>query len=442
QLRSRNFILCYLGADSYGFVHRTFLEYFCACEFVERFGKRGLEGGLTLEELKTEVFGKHLQDESWHEVLRLISGMIDTSFAGEIIEYLMALDGKAQKFINLFLAAKCLSDVRNRNAIATASALLLDRLKTLTNRYDLFVEEAISTIATIWQDDPNTLPWLKNLVQSDVNEFSRAKALEELVKGWKNDSEILPILKQLALSDGDNTGEVNRIAIKLLVKGWKNDPNTLLWLKELAQSNSDRFIRHQAMQQLVKAWKDEPDILPWLKNRAQSDVDPCIRQLAVNELADAFKDSPDMPNFLANCAINECLDAIKHKYFWPMNPRQAALAAITKQYPEHPQTLPLLRNRVENDPDDKVREFAMQELAKIGKDEPGMFEFFCHRALNDPFERQDEEEDNLRQLALEIIIKQYPDHPQTIPLLRDRAENDPDDRLRQFANKKLAELEV
>ena len=34
QLRSRNFILCYLGADSYGFVHRTFLEYFCACEFV------------------------------------------------------------------------------------------------------------------------------------------------------------------------------------------------------------------------------------------------------------------------------------------------------------------------------------------------------------------------------------------------------------------------
>jgi predicted NACHT family NTPase len=89
QLRSRNFILCFLGADSYGFVHRTFLEYFCACEFVERFGKRGIEGGLTLDELKKEVFGKHWQDESWHEVLRLIAGMIDVKFAGEIIEYLM-----------------------------------------------------------------------------------------------------------------------------------------------------------------------------------------------------------------------------------------------------------------------------------------------------------------------------------------------------------------
>lgn len=37
QLRTRNFILCYLGADSYAFVHRTFLEYFCAWEFVWQF---------------------------------------------------------------------------------------------------------------------------------------------------------------------------------------------------------------------------------------------------------------------------------------------------------------------------------------------------------------------------------------------------------------------
>ncbi|MFM7575952.1 MAG: NACHT domain-containing protein, partial [Microcystaceae cyanobacterium] len=37
QLRTRNFILCFLGADSYGSVHRTFLEYFCAWEFVWQF---------------------------------------------------------------------------------------------------------------------------------------------------------------------------------------------------------------------------------------------------------------------------------------------------------------------------------------------------------------------------------------------------------------------
>ena len=30
HFRERNFILCFVGADSYAFVHRTFLEYFCA----------------------------------------------------------------------------------------------------------------------------------------------------------------------------------------------------------------------------------------------------------------------------------------------------------------------------------------------------------------------------------------------------------------------------
>lgn len=59
QLRTRNFILCFLGADYYAFIHRTFLEYFCAAEFVRKFEK---EKTLTEDELKTEVFGKHWQD--------------------------------------------------------------------------------------------------------------------------------------------------------------------------------------------------------------------------------------------------------------------------------------------------------------------------------------------------------------------------------------------
>jgi predicted NACHT family NTPase len=37
QLRERNFILCYLGADNYAFVHRTFLEFFAAWAFVWEF---------------------------------------------------------------------------------------------------------------------------------------------------------------------------------------------------------------------------------------------------------------------------------------------------------------------------------------------------------------------------------------------------------------------
>jgi predicted NACHT family NTPase len=87
QLREHNFILCYCGADTYGFMHRTFLEYFCAVEIVYRFEKQRT---LTSEQLRDGVFGLHWQDETWHEVLQLICGMMETKFAGEIIECLMS----------------------------------------------------------------------------------------------------------------------------------------------------------------------------------------------------------------------------------------------------------------------------------------------------------------------------------------------------------------
>jgi predicted NACHT family NTPase len=349
QLRSRNFILCFVGADSYGFVHRTFLEYFCASEFVERFGKRGLEGGLTLEELKTEVFGKHWQDESWHEVLRLITGMIDTSFAGEIIDYLMALDGEGQKFINLFLSAKCISDVRNRSTITVTATKLLNYLRGLTKYgdkerasseedYKLNQEEynlierirtqAVAEIATAWKDDPDTLSWLKTCVQSDKTGYERQAALEEIAKGWKNDPNTLPILKTYA--QGADDWGVQFAAVRELARGWKNDSETLPILQTCAQAADSWSVRRIAVQELAKGWKDEP----W------------------------------MFDFLCERALN---DPFERKYDSQDNPRQIALKLIIKQYPNHPQTLPLLQDRAENDPDEKVREFAREKLAELEK---------------------------------------------------------------------------
>jgi predicted NACHT family NTPase len=465
QLRSRNFILCFLGADSYGFVHRTFLEYFCACEFVERFGKRGLEGGLTLEELKMEVFGKHWQDESWHEVLRLIAGMIDAKFVGEIIEYLIEQNirvdyiveqtGEEQDFNNLLLAAKCLSEVRNRLEIQQIDDVLLNHLKDLISykstsftfrrnsdgEYSLIAGmpvQLVSTIGMTWQDNPDILPWLKACTQSDNAEGVRWAAMQELVRRWKDDPDTLPILKTLA------------------------------------QSDEVFFVRYPAMQELAKGWKDEPEILLWVKTCAQSNEDCRVRYAAVQELAKVWKDEPWMFEFLCDRAVNDPFDYQKD-YYYQDSPRQAAIEAIVEQYPDHPQTLPLLHDHVINNRDELVRNFLLEALAKGWKDdpetlsilkacvqsdensgvrsaavqqlvdgwkdEPWMFDFLCDRALNDPFERKEDREDNPRQLALEIIIKQYRDHPQTLPLLQDIAENDPDEKVREFAREKLAKLE-
>ncbi|MCI5143729.1 MAG: signal transduction protein, partial [Candidatus Electrothrix sp. ATG1] len=121
-LRQRNFILCYLGGDSYAFVHRTFLEYFCATEFVHQFEKKkslSLEGLLAL-------YDAHCRDDDWREVLRLICGQLDEQFAGRIIAHLTervdmeAWDGESP-LPELVLAVWCLSEVRNINRIETTT---------------------------------------------------------------------------------------------------------------------------------------------------------------------------------------------------------------------------------------------------------------------------------------------------------------------------------
>ncbi len=278
QLRGRNFILCSVGAEYYAFVHRTFLEYFCAWEFVWQFKETQ---NISIYELKYDVFGQHWRDEKWHEVLRLIAGMIDAKFVGEIISYLIQEEGEEEKFLNLFLAGKCLFEVRNRQSICDFGERLLSSLKNLT-RYDL---------------------------------------------GYS-------------------------------YKPY--DPYSVeLYSKNLALV---RKIRTQAVAVVAVTWRDNRLIYTWLKQRVVSDDNPDVRLEAVRQLATGWKHESQMLELFHNSALN---DPFQRENDAQDNPRQTALEAIAKQYPDHPQTLPLLQNRAENDSDKKLREWARKKLQRF-----------------------------------------------------------------------------
>ena len=144
DLTTRSFILCFLGGDDYGFVHRTFLEYFCAWYFVTRFEKTQ---DITIE----YIFGSRWNNSSWHEVLTLIVSKLDVKFAKQIIEYLLELDGELDNFINLFLAAKCCEDMRDFRQIPETGNQLIDKLNNLVVNGDGVSDEirdrAIAIIA-------------------------------------------------------------------------------------------------------------------------------------------------------------------------------------------------------------------------------------------------------------------------------------------------------
>ncbi|MFN6478684.1 opioid growth factor receptor-related protein, partial [Nostoc sp. DedQUE07] len=129
------------------------------------------------------------------------------------------------------------------------------------------------------------------------------------------------------------------------------------------------------------------------------------------------------------------------QWLFPRFVRGAAVEELAQNFKDDPETKSILKERATQDDHEYVRGTAVQQLAKYFKYQSELFDIYHNCAVNDSFERKEEDETNPRRIALEIIIKQFPQHDQILPLLRDRAQNDPDEQVREFAQKKLAQLE-
>ncbi|MGI8503680.1 MAG: HEAT repeat domain-containing protein, partial [Hassallia sp.] len=466
QLRTRNFMLCFLGADYYAFVHRTFLEYFCAWEFVWQFEKTQT---LTIEELKTEVFGKHCDDQTWHEVLQLIIGMIEPKFAGKIIDYLIDEYGAGDYLMNIELAVNCFLEVKKPSAITSVEDKIIEFIKNLINiesiidflRFededviDYIHTKAISWIATNWKTHPETLAWLKKLIHdstvrleslssyidedySSYMEFDKIEtiqvtALQKLARGWKDDPDTLLMLKNLAVSSNHNFGQVT--ALQELARGWKDDPDTLPMVKNLAVSSNHNFVQVTALQELARGWKDDPDTLPMLKMLLSSS-DNSVHVTALQELAQGWKDDPDTLPMLKALALSNDKNVNK----------RVVIEELARGWKDDPYILSILKTCFESENrslfKNSLRNTLMQELIQGWQPNSDIYNFIYDCANDNSFNPLlSQSEDNPRQVALLAIIEQYPQHSQTLPLLRDRAENDADEKLREFAQKKLKELD-
>ena len=297
-----------MGGGNYAFVHRTFLEYFCAEAIVDRFQ---VEQTLTLDALKTEIFG-HWPDETWHEVLRLVAGRLAPRFVKEILDWLLQQQDPDQSCNHIFIAARCVGEVRNRGELGSTEESVMQCTRDLTklelgtpstsmsSLEDIgqskdVLQKAVELVAYIWKDNKETLPWLKECSQSSHNEDVRSSAVRMLASGWKEDPGSLTIIKEIAQSDEGMHVRVTALAMLSL---WAHDPKILKIWEDSAQSDEHEVVRLIAVSLLAGFWKDKPDILPILKDRAQSDEADLVRTFAIKELAGAWKEDPEIQAFL------------------------------------------------------------------------------------------------------------------------------------------------
>ena len=366
QLRERNFILCYRGADTYGFMHRTFLEYFCAVEIVHRFEKQRI---LTFEQLRDEVLGLHLQDE-WHEVLRLICGAVDPKFASGFIDCLIKFYEEYDETSSLFFAATCFSEIKNRSLVNSIESKLLKHLKSQTSRITRHLapngmKKCVEIIAEIWQDQPETLKWLKTDALIG-HPFLRSAAVETVAKVYKDAPDTYEWLRICAISDDPFA---RSSAIEQLGEVLEND-KTFALLKEYAERDCEWLVRSSAVKALSRWRNNSPELICFLRSCASNDQDFNVREEALKGLAKNHSQYSDLFDFFYKRSIDDSFkrgdgytsDPHNRKFKWQNNPRQTAMEALLTHYLAHPKTIELLRDRAINDPDEQLREWAQQQL--------------------------------------------------------------------------------
>jgi predicted NACHT family NTPase len=196
QLRERNFILCFLGDDYYGFVHRTFLEYFCAEDFRWRFDH---EKSIDIHYLKRNVYAAHWQDPKWQEILCLLCGLVHPGVAAELISDLLAQQDHTLNGDNILVAGRCLAEVRDRTSMRGVDHFAMERLKELLLSADSYRTEdrirvrqrAVSWFAQTCYALSETRATLESLALEDPSTAIRITACTELARGWAHEPRVV-----------------------------------------------------------------------------------------------------------------------------------------------------------------------------------------------------------------------------------------------------------
>jgi len=341
QLRARNFILCYLGADSYAFVHRTFLEYFCAADIVHQFN---VAKTLSEQDL-IALFDDHCRDDDWREVLRLICGQIDEQFVGRIVEHLATRTDletwSGTPILSEFtLAINCIAEIRNFERIKPSGRILLEQVIRISRQVggdkagnQFVLAELIPACRELGSRWPGRDAFVPDL--GHIGTIRKVSYGEEL---WTNLVAFVAADRDTAVAlttttKGESEGSyIRRAALQALAEKWP-DESTRELLAQRAVHDDHQYPRSAALQALAEKWPDETT-RALLAQRAVQDKDGRPRGAALRALAEKWPDETTR-ELLARRAVQ---DDNEHT-------RSGALQALAEKWPDET-TLRLLESQV------------------------------------------------------------------------------------------------
>ncbi|GAB3160011.1 hypothetical protein GCM10027290_65630 [Micromonospora sonneratiae] len=483
QFRERNFILSRYGPHLYGFVHRTFLEFFCADAVLAKFQHDQV---VSFEDLK-DLFRQHWTDISWREVLRLLAGALHEKHTAQLI-HLLATEvnqpwpptGFAPPPWNLALATQCLAEVRNLFASAAVPAqallrqiiLLLEHCVSIDDRETvaLIDEEILPAAKAVGQNWPGReiyLSWYRRrgvrVVWSAVSTYSarlaamlsaptdRIDDLFDEVLGSIDDSsaayasvaglaEVAQLANASAASPAhqaaagrartklvkrardDGHAGVRLAAVQALGERFGSDQFARDLLVERARADGYPGVRLAAVQALGERFHDEPYVRDLLCERAAADEQPGVRRAAVQALGDHYGGSDRLRDqLLERLRTDRDAEVIR-----------TAAQVLMERFGATRQARDLLIERANDEPDPVLRRATVRVLGDRLSTDPGVRAVLLDRI------RVDRDAGTLR-AACDALVRRSDVDGKLRELLVERIRTDPDEVVRRAALRLLVE---
>ena len=359
-----------------------------------------------------------LDDDTWHEVLRLLVGLLPLPAAERVIAAIVPAEAELPRETpRLGLAWQALAEIEPRH-IPTLRSVCSDLTDLLYSwvrapgmgadvaNYQANLEVCRNVAATIVEAAEVTGSVAWPVLHPPAREWP-VFATREFGPAW---------FVFLAPTT-DAVAALGRTV-------WDCAAATLAWLRARAVDDPDANARGAALDALAQHFRDEPRTGELLRARAVDDPDEYARGAALAALAQHFRDEPRTGELLRARAVD---DPDAHA-------RGAALAALAQHFRDEPRTGELLRARAVDDPDENARRAALAALAQHFRDEPRTGELLRARAVDDP-----DAVCPRRCRARCTGSKHFRDEPRTGELLRTRAVDDPAEHARGAALDALAQ---
>jgi predicted NACHT family NTPase len=296
RLRVRNFMLCSLGGNYFAFVHRTFAEYFCAYDLFKKC--TGINRQLSLDDLQSKYFGRYWANENWHEILRLLVGLLSSdddnniNAIKSIMKHLLKRDGKDCDYLNVFLAADFLMEVRNRQLYSQVDGATLNRLGKLAKLSlgNLISHNACNSIGIVWQGEESGCKKLQELSNQGNH-----PAMFALARHYRDELDTHSIIKQSA-TKGDYAG------ISALARHYRDELDTHSIVKQSATQGNNNG---HAILSLAEYYRDELDTHSIVKQSATKGD-----YAGISALAKHYRDELDTYSIVKQSAIKGNFPAI------------------------------------------------------------------------------------------------------------------------------------